>query len=110
MALDACCTTRHWLSDCASAWLAYWFLPPQASPLPTSPVLTAKPNWPDVAPKMAPRPPTHLNIVLSALEPFFVLLLCFYFTVPRLGAVFPIKGWKVGSFRNMPAVRISPVS
>lgn len=24
LALDACCTTRHWLSDCTSAWLAYW--------------------------------------------------------------------------------------
>lgn len=110
MALDACCTTRHWLSYVASAWLAYWFLLPQTSPYPTLLVWL----WTLKGLKL-PRngsTATHSSQHIECFVTFFVLLLCccFCFMAPHLGAAFLIVEWKLGCFSSMPALRISPLS
>lgn len=110
MALDACCTTRHWLSYVASAWLAYWFLLPQTSPYPTLLVWL----WTLKGLKL-PRngsAAAHSSQRIECFVTFFVLLLCccLCFMAPHLGALFLIVEWKLGYFSNMPALRISPLS
>lgn len=66
MAVDACCTTRHGLSDCASAWLAYRFQPTHVSLL----SVQYQPAWEPLqawsCPEMALQPPTHITTFPNA--------------------------------------------
>lgn len=109
MVLDACSTTRHWLSDCASAWLAYWFLLPQASLLPTLPVwlwtlthLTLPQNGSTT---------THPLSQSQYCPAYFIAFFFFFLLSCSIAvSVFMVLHLEGVVFRNKPALRISSLS
>lgn len=99
MAVDACCTTRHWLSDCVSAWLTYRFerthvsvflYSTQSACLGNLYWLEAVPKWLYNHPRLSP--PSW--VLKNFLCPLVLLLFLFYRST--FGSCVSHKGMETG--------------
>lgn len=94
MALDACCTTRHWLSDCVRLPGSHTGFGKHMVPFFCT-ILVCLGTF--TGPKLSRNgsTTTHAYHHLPECWKTFCVRSCFFcFIAPHLGAVFPIKEWK----------------